>query len=50
MANHVGVFKHQSEILNMIYAKNGFVGVVSDILDGYNYEVTRKDTGQTIKL
>jgi hypothetical protein len=37
MTNHLGIFKSNSKILNFIYAKNNFVGVVSDIIDGYIY-------------
>lgn len=32
---HRGVFSRNCEILAFIYAKNNFVGVVSDVIDGY---------------
>jgi hypothetical protein len=32
---HKGVFSRNCEILAFIYAKNNFVGEISDVLDGY---------------
>lgn len=32
---HRGVFSRNCEILAFIYAKNNFVGEVSDVIDGY---------------
>lgn len=46
---HKGVFSRNCEILAFIYAKNNFVGEVSDVLDGYIFEVTKRGGGK-VKL
>jgi hypothetical protein len=35
MQKHIGIFKNKSEILSFVYAKDNFVGFVSDIYGGY---------------
>jgi hypothetical protein len=42
--NHQGIFSKNTEILGFIYAKNNFVGEVSDVFDGYVFEVFHKGT------
>ena len=46
---HRGVFSRNCEILAFIYAKNNFVGEISDVLDGYIFEVTKRGGGK-VKL
>ena len=36
--------------MGFIYAKNNFVGEISDIFDGYIFEVVRKTTGERVKI
>lgn len=47
---HRGVFSRNCEILAFIYAKNNFVGEISDVLDGYIFEVTKRGGGGKVKL
>lgn len=48
--SHIGIFSKNTEILGFIYAKNNFVGEVSDIFDGYVFEILRKGTDEKLKI
>lgn len=48
--SHLGIFSKNTEILGFIYAKNNFVGEVSDVFDGYVFEVLRKASDEKVKI
>ena len=47
---NIGIFSRNTEILGFIYAKNNFVGEISDIFDGYIFEVEQRTTGDKVKI